>query len=217
MKIIDLTHTITEDMPVYPGTEKPKLQIANTYATDGFKETLLTFYSHTGTHMDAPAHLFPDRTTLDQFPVSHFIGTAVLIDCTMLKEGQQITLAQIQPVKQLADSADFLIFHTDWSRYWREPKYFGDYPYIDTEVAHYLVSHQKKGVGLDTIGIDPIHAFDLPIHKLLLQENDLVIIENLTRLEEIGSGLFTFQALPLKFQNADGAPVRAVALCDADL
>ncbi len=25
MKVIDLTHTISEAMPVYPGTEKPKL------------------------------------------------------------------------------------------------------------------------------------------------------------------------------------------------
>ena len=52
MKIVDLTHTIAENMPVYPGTEGPKLTTANTYETDGFKETLLKMYSHTGTHMD---------------------------------------------------------------------------------------------------------------------------------------------------------------------
>ena len=42
MKVIDLTNVISEEMPVYPGTEKPKLQQANTYEKDGFKETLLT-------------------------------------------------------------------------------------------------------------------------------------------------------------------------------
>ena len=31
MKAIDLTHIITEDMPVYPGTEPPKLTPANSY------------------------------------------------------------------------------------------------------------------------------------------------------------------------------------------
>ena len=44
MKIIDLTHFISEDMPVYPGTEQPKLKQANTYEKDGFKETLMTMY-----------------------------------------------------------------------------------------------------------------------------------------------------------------------------
>lgn len=40
MKVIDLTHTIREDMPVYPGTETPGLSPASSYEKDGFKETL---------------------------------------------------------------------------------------------------------------------------------------------------------------------------------
>ena len=55
MKVIDLTHTIREDMPVYPGTETPELSPASSYEKDGFKETRLHMYSHTGTHMDPPA------------------------------------------------------------------------------------------------------------------------------------------------------------------
>ncbi|WP_448918853.1 hypothetical protein [Holdemanella biformis] len=46
MKVIDLTHTISEAMPVYPGTEKPKLTTVNTYSKDGFKETLIQIYSN---------------------------------------------------------------------------------------------------------------------------------------------------------------------------
>ena len=55
MRVIDLTHTIKEDMPVYPGTDTPKLIPANSYEKEGFRETLLQMYSHTGTHMDPPA------------------------------------------------------------------------------------------------------------------------------------------------------------------
>lgn len=76
MKVIDLTHTIREGMPVYPGTEPPLLEPANSYEKDGFRETRLTMFSHTGTHMDAPAHLFAGRTTLDAFPAGQFIGQA---------------------------------------------------------------------------------------------------------------------------------------------
>lgn len=66
MKAIDLTHTIREKMPVYPGTDTPKFFPANSYKKDGFKETLLQMYTHTGTHMDPPAHLFAGGKTLDQ-------------------------------------------------------------------------------------------------------------------------------------------------------
>ena len=95
MKVIDLTHTIMPQMPVYPGTEPPVFSPANTYEKHGFKETKLSFYTHTGTHMDPPAHLFADRTTLDQFPPEQFIGRALVIDCRALREGEPITMAQL--------------------------------------------------------------------------------------------------------------------------
>ena len=90
MRCIDLTHLISREMPVYPGTEPPRLQPANTYDRDGFQETLLTMYSHTGTHMDPPAHLFAGRTTLDRFPVEQFIGRALVIHCPELREGERL-------------------------------------------------------------------------------------------------------------------------------
>ena len=90
MRVLDLTHTIAENMPVYPGTETPIFAGANTYEKDGFKETKLTMYTHTGTHMDPPAHLFAGRTTLDAFPASQFIGKALVIECSDLKEGEAI-------------------------------------------------------------------------------------------------------------------------------
>ena len=72
----------------------------------------------------------------------------------------------------------------------------------------------KKGLGFDTIGIDPIADEGLTRHRLLLSQRDIVIIENLTNLDQIGKGLFLFAALPLNYENADGAPVRAVALAE---
>ena len=92
MRVIDLTHTITQDMPVYPGSGTPRLTPAGTYEKDGFKETLLQMSSHTGTHMDSPSHLFPNRTTLDEFPASQFIGKALVIDCCDLPEGAALTM-----------------------------------------------------------------------------------------------------------------------------
>lgn len=214
MKIIDLTHTISENMPVYPGTERPKLEVANTYEESGFKETLLTMFSHTGTHMDSPSHLFEKRTTLDSFKVEQFVGKGLVIDCSDLQEGQRITMKYIEEVKEEADKAEFILFYTGWDKHWGTSSYFGDYPYITEEVAEYLIKSKKKGVGLDVIGIDPISDENLTIHKKLFAETDIVVIENLTCLDKVGDKLFSFCALPIKFKDSDGAPIRAIAILE---
>lgn len=214
MKVIDLTHTISENMPVYPGTEKPKLEVASTYEKDGFKETLINMFSHTGTHMDSPAHLFSQRTTLDSFSAEQFVGKGIVVDCSNLKEGQKITMKYIETVKEKADTAQYILFYTGWDKYWGTDTYFGNYPYITEEVAEYLINSKKKGVGIDVIGIDPIKDENLTIHKKLFAETDIVVIENLTSLDKVGNDIFTFCALPIKFKDSDGAPVRAIAILE---
>ena len=151
MKVIDLTHTIKENMPVYPGTDTPKFIPANSYEKDGFKETLLQMYTHTGTHMDPP------------------------------------------------------------DKRWGTDAYFGDYPCIDEEVLNFIISGNYKGIGFDVIGLDPIADENLTRHKKLFQKCDIVNIENLKNLELCGSDLFWFSCFPLKLDNCDGSPIRAVA------
>lgn len=77
----ELTHTIRNDMPVYPGTEQPRLTTACTIDQCSYRETLLHMFSHTGTHMDAPAHMLRDGTALDRYDAAKFAGPAVAVDC----------------------------------------------------------------------------------------------------------------------------------------
>ena len=115
MKILDLTHLIEEAMPVYPETEPPKLTPSNTFEQHGFRETLLTMGSHTGTHMDAPAHMLRDGKTLDQFPADKYIGTAYVLDCSDLA-GKEIPKARLQLHASEIEAADFLLFYTGWGK-----------------------------------------------------------------------------------------------------
>ena len=166
--------------------------------------------------MDAPFHLFGDRTKLNEMPAAQFVGKALVIPCMQYGAGEEIGMEALAPVRQLADETDFLLFHTGWSRYWGKAEYFGDYPVPSQEVCRYALGSGKKGLGFDTIGIDPIADEGLTRHRLLLSQRDIVIIENLTNLDKIGEGLFLFAALPLKYENADGAPVRAVAMLEEE-
>ncbi len=211
MRVIDLTHCITEGMPVYPGTEPPVLASANTYEKDGFKETKLSMFTHTGTHVDPPAHLFEGRTTLDQFPPEQFIGKALVIDCRSLKPGEQITMEVLKPYEEKAEQADFLLFNLGWDKLWGTEAYFGDYPCIDEEVLGFIKERPYKGIGFDVIGLDPIADVNLTRHKELFRDKDILNIENLANLEQCGRELFWFGCFPLKLKNADGSPVRAVA------
>lgn len=211
MNVIDLTHTIVPTMPAYPGTEPPSFTQANTYEDDGFKETLLSMYSHTGTHVDPPAHLFADGATLDALPASHFVGRAVVVDCRHLNEGDAITMQEVSACGPVAGEADFLLFNLGWDKRWGTQAYYGDYPCINDDVLNFIVETGKKGIGFDVIGLDPIADENLTRHKKLFAGREIINIENLANLDLCGNEPFWFFALPLKWEHADGAPVRALA------
>ena len=79
MAIIDLSHFLEADMPFYPGTELPVFEERASIEMDGYREKKIALCSHTGTHMDAPAHIVAGAKTLDQLPVETFCGDAFLL------------------------------------------------------------------------------------------------------------------------------------------
>ncbi len=210
IKTVDLTHPITEGMPVYPGTDPPVLRKECTIEKTGFCEKKIILYSHTGTHMDAPAHLIEGAGTLDTFPVSKFYGGAFILDCTAV-QNSTIELKDLEPYHSNIGESEFLLLYTGWSRYWGDEAYFKNYPVMSIEAIRWLTQFKLKGVGLDTISVDRIDTEDFPIHMELLQ-NNTVIIENLANLDTVPVGSFIFSCFPMSFRDADGSPVRAVAI-----
>lgn len=211
MKIIDLSHVIEANMPVFPGTEPPVLAEANTISKNGFAEKLISMYSHTGTHMDAPAHMRPGGKTLDSYPVSDFFGKAVLVDlheCDL----QKIELDRLIPYESRILQADFIILRTGWAEKWGKPSYFEGFPSLTKDATRWLLDFGIKGIGTDAISIDRMEDEDFPIHHLLFS-SDVFIIENLTNLDKAGTE-FTLACFPLYIKEADGSPVRAVAICE---
>ena len=210
MKIIDLTHTISSDMPIFPGSAPPSLQEIKSMAQDGYQSTLLNINSHQGTHIDAPGHMVAGGKLLDQFPIEQFFGLALVIDfhgCA----GKRIELSYLQPLEREIANADFVIFHTRQAEKWGLPEYFTDYPALTPEAAQWLMQFPLKGIGFDTISADPEGA-GYEVHQILLAQDDRIIIENLTNLAEIGGSYCMLSVLPLKYSQADGSPVRAVAI-----
>ena len=209
MHIIDLSHIIAPGMPVYPGTQPPVITTDCTLEKHGFMEKKIAFYSHTGTHMDAPAHLLENGPTLDQFPVSQFHGQAFLLRLDG-RRTPEIGTSLLEPHAAAIRGSDFLLIQTGWNRLWGTPGYFEAFPVLTQTAADWIAGCGLKGVGIDAVSVDPVDTTEYAVHKRLLGST-MVIVENLANLDSIPADRFLFSCFPLRFEQADGSPVRAVA------
>lgn len=202
--LIDLTFPVNEHTPVYPGDPRIEIRQGGTVAADGYRDHLIQFGTHVGTHIDAPSHMIEDGKSLDEYPLSRFVGRGVLL-CA---DGE-FTLTQVENADIRA--GDVVLFETGTSARYYEPTYFTDYPVLTEEIARYLVEKKVGIVGVDTCGPD---KEPFPVHKILLK-NDVLIIENVANLDQLREQSlpgkeFKVFALPLNLAT-DGAPVRVMA------
>jgi arylformamidase len=184
--IIDLSVPINEQTPVYPGDPATKIDPAGILTKDGYNDHYISLGTHVGTHIE-------DKVAMDSF-----VGRGVVVDVASGFEA--VKQADIQ-------AGDIVLFHTDMSDKYHESIYFEDYPAMSEEVARYLVEAKVKMIGVDTCSVDNQDGF--PVHKILLTGN-VLIIENLTNLNQLTGKDFKVYALPLNLQ-IDGSPARVIA------
>jgi kynurenine formamidase len=198
-----------DEMPVYPGTEKPQFINAALIEREGYFEKYIKMYSHTGTHVDSPAHIVAGKRTLDKFDVSYFIGSGIVLDLSGLGKAK-IELDDILKYESDIKGKEYILIYSGWSKLWGKDEYYNDFPVLSEQSAKWLLSQKElRGIGLDMISIDPV-GNDFSNHILVLGA-EKIIIENLTGIEELIGKEFTFYCLPLKIEECDGISVRAVA------
>ncbi len=197
MKVLDLTHELTNDIVVYPGAPQPVIEQAFSVEKDGYHEMSLTFTTHIGTHLDTPKHMIVGARGLSDYEVGDFCGKA---KCVRIDEIEETDLEGI----------DYLLFYTGWDRYWNSDEYFKDFPIMSERAVEKIANSDLKGIGMDVISVDPVTSVDFGVHHALLKK-DKIIVENLRGLEELVGEEFTFTCFPLKFEG-EGCPVRATAI-----
>ncbi len=196
---VDLSVALNEQTPVYPGDPATKISPVGLLANDGYCDHYISLGTHVGTHIDAPMHMLEGGKSLDQIPLEQFVSSGRLAE---------VAGSNFESVKQAGIQAgDIVLFRTGMSDRYHEKEYFEDYPAMSEEVAKYLVGAKVKMVGVDTCSVDNQDGF--PIHKILLG-GDVLIIENLTNLDQLTGRDFNVYALPLSLQ-IDGSPARVIA------
>lgn len=209
--IIDLSHRIEEGMPVYPGTKGPAIKTAADYEEAGFREIQMQILTHTGTHLDCPAHIHADGLSVERLPLEQFYGPGLLVDCSRLGRNGIIDLDMINRLQKEMVNKEFILFYTAWDQYWGSPDYFQAYPTFSQEAIHLLVRMKIKGIGIDTVSIDPVETNQYENHRAFLQGKK-IIIENLRGLAQLVNKEFEFICFPLMIKGGDGSPTRAAAL-----
>ena len=224
MEVIDLTHTIHNDIQVYPGDPRPSISRGLTHEKDYCHVDLLRLGSHTGTHIDAPYHFLKGGQRIDEIPVQRFVGDGVLIDVSAKSDRDLILPGDVEPYEDEIAQGDFVIFRTGRDKNFGTPKYYF-HPYLSAEGAGLLVKMGVSLVGVDALNVDPTYygsmdsnpaAKDLPdeaeygypVHDILLG-NDILIVENLCNLDKIKQVKGVYSFLPLKLKDSDGSPIRS--------
>ena len=215
MKIIDLTLTVSDEIPTFPGSPQPSFIPWENVKEDGYNLELLFLSTHTGTHMDAPYHFLEKGAKIHEISLKKLVSEAVLIK-SKKKGGESITKIDIQKFeKKHGKIASFssVIFYTGWQRNLQKKYYFTKNPGLSVSAAKYLASKKINLVGIDSPSIDLGTDSKFSVHQIFAKKG-ILIVENLASLEKIKSSKFHLVVLPLKLKNATGSPVRAIAFVE---
>jgi len=207
MRIYDISVTVSENLPVWPGDPKIVLERVSKLEEGGESNvSRLEMGVHMGTHVDAPYHfLGGNEVTTDLLPLKILTGRAYV---PHLPDVDLITAAVLKDA-EIPPRTRRILFRTRNSKFWKKYKkeFRPDFVALSGDGARYLVDKGIRLVGIDYLSIAPFNS-TVATHKILL-ESGIIIVEGLD-LSEVSQGRYTLHCLPLKLAGSDGAPARAV-------
>ena len=224
--IVDLTHTLTQEFPVYPGGVQAEITVDKTIAENGFYTNLLNLQEHTGTHMDAPAHFAEGGATADMIPVEQFVAPMAVIDISAKTESDPDSQVTVDDILAWEDAngelpaGAFVAMYSGWESRLSDPASFinldGDdvqhYPGFDPAAAAFLIEEREiVGIGVDTLSLDYGASQDFGTHITILTAGryGLEAMANLGTLPASGATIIVGGP---KHEAASGGPTRAFAL-----
>jgi arylformamidase len=162
----------------------------------------VSFSVHCGTHADAPLHYDAKGAAAGALALEPYIGPCRVIDargdgpqCEPSDIGSALEGAPPRILLRLMDRLDPKVWPTGFRA-------------LAAETVALLAAKGVVLVGIDTPSVDPETSKTLSAHHAC-RRADMRILENLA-LADVEPGDYELIALPLKFENLDASPVRAV-------
>ncbi len=210
MTIYDISLTLSNDLPVWPGDTPIDLRrTKDMQHGELYTLSQITTTVHVGSHLDAPVHFVRDGYGVDQIDLDKLIGPCFVVD---LPDVDSIDAQSLEQANIPAHTTR-LLCRTRNSEIWtRGDKVFHtDFVAIDPSGAEWMVQHGIQLVGIDYLSVGAYEG-GIATHEILLS-HEVVPVEGLD-LSRIEPGEYQLICLPLKLKDCDGAPVRAVLIRD---
>ena len=208
-RIIDLSHPITEDIPVFPGDPTVRTNIIHSIKDGGYNVSEICMSLHTGTHVDVAHHVMYTDHGVDKLPLDALVGWAEVLDLGDIPAQTEITAADLDAFADRVDEGARLLLKTDWSKKMGQPDFFTDFPGLTEGAARWLIARNVKLVAIEQPSVHPTDHIN--VHKSLLSHG-IVLIESIANLDRLTSKRVYIAALPPNLVGMDGAPIRVIAI-----
>ena len=223
-KVLDLTHTLTEDFPTFSGEKQLFTKNITNWADDKHNINEIRFHEHTGTHIDAPLHFSESKQSVDEIPVNNLIAPLVVVDIRAKAAANPDAQLTPDDVKQwIQKYGDLpqnccLAMHSGWEQYVESERFRNadgkgimHFPGVHVETIEMLLEEASVvGIAVDTLSLDYGQSEDFAVHYAWLPQNKwgLECIANLGSLPAKGS---TIVVGAPKHKGGSGGPCRVMS------
>ncbi|MBN2482929.1 MAG: cyclase family protein [Candidatus Omnitrophica bacterium] len=188
---------------------------------------------HVGTHLDYSFH-YGSRSegrpskTAEEIPLEWCVQNGVRLDLCYKQPFETIGAEDIrralEKIGYTLKPLDIVLIYTGSDTLYGTPRYFSDYPGLDNSAIDYLLDHQIKIFGVDTMGIDRPYKYMMkdflekrearylwPAH-FYGRTREFIHIERLANLGALPDHGFTVSCLPVRIRQTGAAWARVVAM-----
>src|SRR5205814_10720152 len=147
VRVVDLTHTFANGMPVFPGLPEPAFEPIAKVEEDGYAMTSYAMLNHIGTHVDAPAHQIAGGDTLDEISLDRLVTDALTIDVSKREPHGPVPLAELEPHLDKVRAGDIVLFYSNNARNYGSDAYWTGWSYPDADASRALIERGIPAIG----------------------------------------------------------------------
>ena len=204
-RLIDISVPLRSGMVHWPDNPPVRIErMLDMERGDVANVSKISLGSHTGTHMDAPIHFVRAGEGMDRLPLDATIGRARLVEIQ-----DPVSIKPDELSQHGIGRGERVLFKTrNSSLGWWTQDFIEDFVYVSQEAARYLADREVRTVGVDYLSVGGFRRDGVETHQVLLGAG-IWVIEGLD-LSRVEPGEYELICLPLKVEDGDGAPARAI-------
>jgi kynurenine formamidase len=223
--IIDLTHAIHPQIPIWPGDPAPEFEIVSDTDKNGYFLRKFSMGEHSGTHINAPNSFDPEGAGVDSYAPQSLVLSGIAIDLReqcLANPDYTLTIDDIlnwERQHKFIEPENLVLLYTGWQAKWNDERAFLNpdqggvchFPGFGQAAAQFLLEERSiAGIGIDTHGVDPGQDESFAVNKMVLQQQ-LIVLENLANLHLLPAADFTLAIGILRLLGGSGSPVSVLA------